>query len=161
MSFDSRHFRDTLGRFATGVCIVTTRGGDGKPYGVTVNSFSSVSLDPPLVLFSLDRASTSFGAFMEAGHFVVNVLHREQMALSRTFAVTSDEKFAGLAYETWDTGSPVLAGNLATLECEKVACHDAGDHVIMVGHVRRLHSAQEGEPLLYFRGRYHNIGSHG
>jgi flavin reductase (DIM6/NTAB) family NADH-FMN oxidoreductase RutF len=161
MSLDSRHFRDVLGRFATGVCIITTRGADGRPYGVTVNSFSSVSLDPPLVLFSLDRGSTSFAAFMESSHFVVNVLHREQMALSRTFAVTSGEKFTGVVHETWETGSPVLAGNLATLECDKVAVHEAGDHVILLGQVRRLHCEAEGEPLLYFRGRYHNLGAHG
>src|SRR5271165_4233023 len=101
MKLDSRQFRDALGRFATGVCIVTTRGSDGRPYGVTVNSFSSVSLDPPLVLFSLDRASTSFNAFVEGKHFTVNVLHREQMALSRTFATTSDTKFDGVEHDAW------------------------------------------------------------
>jgi flavin reductase (DIM6/NTAB) family NADH-FMN oxidoreductase RutF len=161
MNLDSRQFRDALGRFATGVCIVTTRGSDGRPYGVTVNSFSSVSLDPPLVLFSLDRASTSFNAFVTGSHFAVNVLHREQMGLSRTFATTSDTKFEGVSHDAWDTGAPVLAGSLAVLECDKVAVHEAGDHVIVIGQVRRLFCEEEGEPLLYFRGRYHNLGGHG
>jgi flavin reductase (DIM6/NTAB) family NADH-FMN oxidoreductase RutF len=161
MNLDSRQFRDALGRFATGVCIVTTRGSDGRPYGVTVNSFSSVSLNPPLVLFSLDRASTSFKAFVEGKHFTVNVLHREQMALSRTFATTSDTKFDGVTHHAWETNTPVLVGSLAVLECDKVAVHDAGDHVILIGQVRRLTCEEEGEPLLYFRGRYHNLGGHG
>ena len=161
MSFDPRQFRDALGRFATGVCIVTTKGLDGRPYGVTVNSFSSVSLDPPLILFSLDRGSTSFNAFMEGRHFAVNVLNRAQMSLSRTFAVTSGDKWNGVSFETWETGAPVLPGSLATLECDKAAVHDAGDHVILIGRVRRLHAMPDGEPLLYYRGQYRDLAAHG
>jgi flavin reductase (DIM6/NTAB) family NADH-FMN oxidoreductase RutF len=157
MTFDSRTFRDALGRFATGVCIVTTCDANGRPYGVTVNSFSSVSLDPPLVLFSLDRVSTSFDQFMRGSHFAVNVLCRGQMDLSRTFAATLADKWNGVPFVTWETGAPILPGSLASLECDAVAKHDAGDHVILVGRVRRLHCAEEGEPLLYFRGRYRDI----
>lgn len=154
--FDPRAFRDALGCFATGVCVVTCRAADGTPLGVTVNSFSSVSLEPPLVLFSLDRAGSCCADFVTAPSFAVNVLSERQIELSRTFA-QSNGGFAGIAFEEWDTGSPILPDCLSSLECDAHAAHDGGDHIILVGRVRRLSCVEDGQPLLYFRGRYSGL----
>lgn len=154
----SREFRDALGSFVTGVCIVTCRTAEGEPHGVTVNSFSSVSLDPPLVLFSLDRANTSFAHFHRAETFVIHVLSRGQEALSRTFARTDTDRFAGVAFATAANGAPLLPGSLATFECRKHAAYDGGDHEIIVGRVLNHAAGEAEEALLYFRGRYHALG---
>lgn len=154
MTFTQRAFRDALGCFATGIAVVTTVDAAGAPVGVTINSFSSVSLDPPLVLFSLGRRAQSFEAFIGAGRFAVNVLSAEQQELSVRFSRLGSDKFADLAYETWETGCPILDGCLANLDCVTEAMHDGGDHVILVGRVLRLDSRRTGAPLLYFRGRY-------
>ncbi|HYM30168.1 MAG TPA: flavin reductase family protein [Candidatus Cybelea sp.] len=159
MTLNSRDFRDAMGRFATGVCIVTCKDMDGRPWGATVNSFSSVSLDPPLVLFSLDRAANCFTQFSSCRSFAVNVLRVEQVDLSRAFASQTNDKWNGVGYETWDTGAPILAGSLASLECDAVASHDGGDHVIFIGRVRRLSHGASGEPLLYFQGKYRALES--
>lgn len=157
-AIDPRGFRDALGRFATGVTVVTTRDADGKPIGVTVNSFASVSLDPPLVSFCLDRSAFSFPAFESAGRFAVNILSDQQRDLSRTFAQASPaDKFAMV--ETFDgvTGCPLLKGALAHIDCERAALHDAGDHVILIGRVVAIDAAHDGAPLLYYRGRYADL----
>ncbi len=153
----SREFRDALGCFVTGVCIVTCRTADGLPHGVTVNSFSSVSLDPPLILFSLDRANTSFGHFHRAQTFVVNVLSRGQEGLSRVFARTDTDRFAGVAFDVAASGAPVLPGSLAIFECHKHAAYDGGDHEIILGRVLRHAYAADEEALLYFCGRYREL----
>lgn len=158
MSEDFRGLRDVFGRFATGVCIVTCADPHGNPCGVTVNSFSSVSLDPPLILFSLDRRRGSYERFVEARHFAVNVLERSQIDLSVTFARRDADKWHGLSYETWETGAPILPASLACMECDRIGEHQGGDHVIMLGQVRRSRCAPEGEPLLFFRGEYRAIG---
>jgi len=154
MPFASKEFRDALGCFATGVCVVTCQTADGRRHGVTVNSFSSVSLDPPLVLFSLDRGASTFAPFMEATHFAVNMLSREQIDLSRIFAERAADRWNGVEYETWETGSPILPGSLAALECDMHSRHDGGDHVIILGRVRGLRRWPDRAPLLYFRGAY-------
>jgi flavin reductase (DIM6/NTAB) family NADH-FMN oxidoreductase RutF len=158
MNQDFRALRDVFGRFATGVCIVTCAGWQRQPCGVTVNSFSSVSLDPPLILFSLDRRRGSYEQFVNARHFAVNVLHESQVELSRTFATSGADKWRGLAYETWETGAPILPDSLACMECDRIGEHQGGDHVIVLGQVRRTRCAAAGEPLLFFRGEYRAIG---
>lgn len=155
-SFDARTFRDALGCFATGVAIVTTLRADGSPEGLTVNSFASVSLEPPLVLFSLDRKGRCAASFESASHFAVHVLGNRQSALSRTFAVRGGTDWSRIDWTSGIGGCPLLPGDLATLECAVHARHDGGDHMIVIGRVLALRHS-DGDPLLYFRGRYRHI----
>ena len=158
MTFDSLDFRRALGSFATGVTVVTARDGTGAHRGLTVNSFSSVSLEPPLILFCLDKATPSFESLCEAERFAVNVLRAEQHELSVRFATAAIDKWDGVAYDLWAGDLPVLRGCLANLACRQEKLHDGGDHVIVVGRVERLHAAGEGEPLVYFKSTYRSIG---
>jgi flavin reductase (DIM6/NTAB) family NADH-FMN oxidoreductase RutF len=153
MDIDSRRFREVCGHYATGVAVVTACGGQGRLAGVTVNSFTSVSLDPPLVQFSLDRKASVFPIFTDASHFVINVLSNEQRQHSSRFALNSDA-FEEVVYGPGMHGAPVLEGCIANIECEKYAVYDAGDHVIILGRVTELHCAPANEPLLFFRGSY-------
>lgn len=154
MSFDHRAFRDTLGCFATGVCIASATGADGRPVGLTVNSFTSVSLDPPLVLFCLDNRSDSLSAFLEAPGFALSILSAEQQALSNTFArAPHATRWDGVAAVTGQGGAPLIQGALAVLDCTRHAIHEGGDHTILVGRVLGF-ASQPGAPLLYYRGRY-------
>ena len=150
-------FRRACGRFATGVAIVTTLDTAGSPCGLTVNSFSSVSLSPPLVLFCLDRAAHTLPAFLESNHFVINILDQSQRDLSQRFAGRQEERFAGLDYRHGVSGSPVLTGALAVIECRRQQVLDGGDHFIFLGQVLSV-DAREGDPLLYFAGRYRHLG---
>lgn len=156
--FDTRDFRRALGQFATGVCIVTTRDRDGHPAGLTVNSFASVSLTPPLVLWSLAKDSTIFEAFDTAEWFAVNVLEAGQVPLSNRFA-SPGERFEGLEWESGHHDLPLLKGCLANFECKTTARHSGGDHVIFVGEVLR-YDARPGEPLLYSGGKYAVAAAH-
>ncbi|WP_029006746.1 flavin reductase family protein [Azospirillum halopraeferens] len=159
MTIDSRAFRSALGTFATGIAVITAECPDGTPVGVTVNSFSSVSLDPPLVLFCLGRASRSFDLFVHGTAFAVNILAAEQQELSARFARRDDQdRWEGVGIERWETGAPILTGCLANLDCTREAVYDGGDHVILVGRVRRLASRDDGNPLLYVRGGYATLG---
>ena len=161
-SFDSRQLRTVLGTFTTGVTIVTTRDAKGVDYGVTANSFSSVSLDPPLVLWSQVLTSSSFPAFRDSDHFAVNILADDQIAISNHFAKTKDDKFAQLEFTRGLGGVPVLQGTVAHFECVKVAAYPAGDHMIFLGRVERVsHSGRR--PLAFAHGRYmvsyaHDLG---
>jgi flavin reductase (DIM6/NTAB) family NADH-FMN oxidoreductase RutF len=159
MSFDVKTFRRALGCFATGITVVTAAAGDGgEPFGVTINSFTSVSLEPPLVLFCLGRASRLYQGFTATRTFAVNVLADDQAPLSMHFATPdSQRRWTGVAAHYHDDGTPVLAGGLAHLYCTTEAIHDGGDHVIVVGRVRSL-DWREGHPLLYVRGRYGRLG---
>lgn len=158
-AIDSRAFRNALGSFATGITVMTAVGADGVPVGITVNSFSSLSLDPPLVLFCVARSSQSLAAFSSAPGFAVNVLADDQQELSVRFSRRDlQDRWGGLAVDTWDTGAPILKGCLAVLECDRHDLLDGGDHVIVVGRVRRLESRADGRPLLYFRGAYATVG---
>lgn len=154
MAFDQREFRTALGHFATGITVVTARASNGDLLGVTVNSFNSVSLDPPLVLFSLERRALSLPAFETAGSFAVNILSDSQTHLSQNFARTQGDKWQGIAFDLWETGSPILQGCLAAFDCRTHAIHDGGDHRIFLGEVLRFEAQAEGTPLLYFRGSY-------
>lgn len=157
MSFDKREFRNALGSFATGVTIVTTMSEDGTPIGLTANSFSSVSLDPPMVLFCLDRKSYSFAHFTKSTHFVVNVLSAEQQAISSHFAKPSEDKWNEVTFDVCGVGCPSFANSLAIFECETCDIHPAGDHIIIVGRVESFTRRAEGEPLLYYQGRYASL----
>lgn len=150
---DSRQLRNALGCFATGIAVVMAHDAEG-PMGVTVNSFSSVSLDPPLILFSMARTLHSLERFEKVDAYSVNILLEDQQAISNSFARSGGDKFAGVEWVPGITGAPKLTPTLATIECVPYAHYDGGDHVIFVGRVVHLHSEQEGEPLLYYRGSY-------
>jgi flavin reductase (DIM6/NTAB) family NADH-FMN oxidoreductase RutF len=149
--------RHALGRFTTGVTIVTCCDAAGAPAGLTANSFSGVSLDPPLVLWSLRRASPSLPAFEAASHFTVNVLAESQVDLSRRFASAALDKFAEGLWTAGLHGAPVLAGCAAVFECETVSRQPAGDHLLFIGRV--LNATESALPPLVFQsGHYHMLG---
>ena len=155
VTFDTQELRGAFGCFATGVTIVSTVNGTGEFFGLTANSFTSLSLEPPLVLFCLDYKALSFDAFHEADHFAVNVLAEGQEELSAHFARSSVDKWNGIAYETWPSGCPVLPGCIAALECSTVTRHEGGDHLIIVGRVERMrYEDGEARPLLFYKGQY-------
>lgn len=149
--------RSALGRFATGVTIITCVDGDGQRVGLTANSFNALSLDPPLVLWSLRRASPSLPAFEGATHFAVNVLAESQADLSRRFASQVADKFAEGAWTPGLGGAPVLAGASAVFECETAARHDGGDHRLFIGRVLRLADLSVA-PLVFHSGHYRMLG---
>ena len=150
---DARRFRDALGQFVTGVTLVTARAGAADRVGVTVNSFTSVSLDPPLVLFCLGRQAQSLPVILSARSFAVNVLGRDQQAIAERFA-TNPRAWADLDTQSWVTGAPILRDVPAALDCQLHATHDGGDHVIVIGRVVQLDAADDAAPLGYHRGRY-------
>ncbi|MBF0393288.1 MAG: flavin reductase family protein [Alphaproteobacteria bacterium] len=159
MKVDSRTFRKALGCFPTGVAVVTTLDSQGKPVGVTISSFTSVSLEPPLVLFCLANTSGNLADFKASGHFAVNVLREDQRELSMRFAGRGADKWAEVPRTTWETGSPIIGQCLANLDCRVVAVHEGGDHLIFVGEVDRLEYGTAGQPLIYFRGDYAALGN--
>ncbi|MET0868054.1 MAG: flavin reductase family protein [Pseudorhodoplanes sp.] len=150
---DPRDFRNALGGFATGVTIITAADADGKPYGLTCNSFASVSLNPPLVLWSLLIYSSSLNVFQNASHFAVNVLGVSQQSLASKFAKSSDDKFVGVDWSPGLGRAPVLAGSVADFQCRSVNRYYGGDHVIFLGAVE-AYSYNQGEPLLFLRGSF-------
>src|SRR3981081_611272 len=132
---DARQLRNALGRFATGVTVITTRGPNGNLEGLTANSFAALSLDPPLVLWSLNRRSSSLRSFQESGFFAVNVLSASQIDLSHRVATPSTNKFGGVSYDVGLGGCPLLQNSLATFECETEMKADGGDHVVLIGRI--------------------------
>ena len=157
-ALDGRAFRDALGWFATGVTVITTRSAEGALVGFTANSFSSVSLDPPLILFSLSREAKSLPFFEACAHFAVNILSKEQTDLSSRFAGAAHDKWHGIGFTIGEGGCPVLDGVVAVFECAVHDMHDGGDHRIFIGRVLRMQSAPEGQPLLFCRGAYRELG---
>ena len=151
---DPRTLRDALGCFATGVTIVTARGPDGVPFGLTANSFTSVSLDPPLLLVCVANTSNSALGLRSAGHFAVNVLQAEQRDASGRFAGKGPDRFAATPWFEGETGVPLLEHSLCSFECRQNAIYEAGDHFILIGEVVRAQFEPQREPLLYFRGQY-------
>ncbi|MCP1462396.1 MULTISPECIES: p-hydroxyphenylacetate 3-hydroxylase reductase component [unclassified Pseudomonas] len=158
-TFDPRAFRRALGNFATGVTVVTAADASGRKVGVTANSFNSVSLDPPLVLWSIDKRSSSHGVFEEASHFAVNVLAADQIDLSNNFARPKDDRFAEIAYAPGEGGAPVFADCAARFHCEKYQQVDGGDHWIMIGKVVAFDDFGRS-PLLYHQGAYSMVLPH-
>ena len=149
--------RAVLGRFATGVTIVTCRDGAGMPVGLTANSFNALSLEPPLVLWSLRQSSPSLPAFRQARYFAINILAESQVDLSRRFASPVPDKFAEGLWSDGADGAPVLTGAAAVLECEREVEHEAGDHLLCIGRVRRLADLATA-PLVFHGGNYHLLG---
>jgi flavin reductase (DIM6/NTAB) family NADH-FMN oxidoreductase RutF/DNA-binding MarR family transcriptional regulator len=158
-SFDSRRLRDCFGRFATGVTIITTLDQAGKPVGLTVNSFSSVSLDPPLILWSLDKRSSHIDAFRNAEYHAINVLSAEQLDLSNLFASPKEDRFEGLDYTSGLCGVPLLANCVAWVECKKASAYEGGDHIIFLCEVERF-DYSDRPALLFLGGRYGVVGRH-
>ena len=150
---DPRDFRNALGTYATGVTIITALAADGKPYGLTCNSFASVSLNPPLVLWSLGMFSQGLSIFQNASHFTVNVLGASQQALASKFAKSSDDKFAGVDWTPGLGNAPVLADSVANFQCRAANRYYGGDHVIFLGAVE-AYAYNRQEPLLFARGGY-------
>ncbi len=154
---DARTLRDAMGCFATGVTIITTYGADGAPVGLTANSFTSVSLDPALLLVCIARTASSLASLMAAERFGVNMLHIGQQPTSNNFTRRDIDRFAVTPWEDGEFHVPLLTGSLANFECERQDVHDAGDHVLMIGRVLRARFEPRRDPLLYFRGRYRRI----
>ncbi len=150
-------FRRACARFATGVCVLTTCTPDGRPHGLTVNSFTSLSLDPPLVMAAIARVSAYLAAFESSGFFAVNILTEEQRPLSIRFARREEGRFNGLPWNAGVTGSPVFEGTLGVIECRTVQWLDAGDHRVMVGQAVAA-VVRHGRPLLYFESGYASLG---
>lgn len=162
-AFDARELRQVLGSFVTGVTVITTVDADGKSHGLTVNSFSSVSLDPPLILWSQSLSAPSHPVFREAERFVVNILADDQVAVSNQFARAKDDKFSGMAVDVGLGGVPLIRGSAAYLECRRVECFRGGDHMVFLGQVERIERTGR-QPLVFGGGRYlvaqpHDLGA--
>ena len=160
MSFDNRAFRYALGCYPTGVAVVTAGGGK-SPMGITVNSFASVSLDPPLILWCMDRKSSRYRTFTTAKNFTVSILGSAHQAVSVRLAKPGEHKLDDLSLVPTEAGPPGLADALAILECAREAVYDGGDHAIIVGRVVRIIWHKTGAPLVFFRGRYGALAEKG
>ncbi|WP_137870967.1 flavin reductase [Sphingopyxis sp. 2PD] len=154
---DPRTLRDAMGCFATGVTIVTALDADEAPVGLTANSFTSVSLDPPLLLVCIANSAGTAPSLREAGHFGVNVLQIGQQPASNRFATRGEDRFANLPWAPGQTGVPLLGSSLVSFECQRESLHEAGDHFILVGRVVRAQFEPHRDPLLYFRGKYRRL----
>jgi flavin reductase (DIM6/NTAB) family NADH-FMN oxidoreductase RutF len=153
LSVNPDEFRSVLGRFPSGVTVVTTKARDGADHGMTVSAFASVSLDPPLVLICIEKNASAYAALTEARGFVVNILSANQEQLARRFAIVDIDRFEGIGYTRSQNGFAILDDVLGVIECNVSAKHDAGDHTIIVGEVEATR-AESGSPLLYYRGGY-------
>jgi flavin reductase (DIM6/NTAB) family NADH-FMN oxidoreductase RutF len=154
---DPRTLRDAMGCFATGITIVTAVDAAGTPVGLTANSFTSVSLDPPLLLVCIANTAGTAPALREAAHFGVNVLQIGQQPTSNRFAAKGEDRFAGQPWAPGHTGVPLLGSSLVSFECQHESLHEAGDHFILVGRVVRAQFEPHRDPLLYFRGKYRRL----
>ena len=155
-SFDPKDFRNVLGSFPTGVTVITTKDADGNRYGVTANSFNSVSLDPPLVLWSIGKTSTSYDAFMAAEFFNIHILAADQEAISNNFAKSGGDKYDGIDYQDGIEGAPVVAGCAAVMQCKIEHQYEGGDHIILVGRVME-YQYDDKDSLVFSRGRYASL----
>ncbi|MBT2188875.1 flavin reductase family protein [Sphingobium nicotianae] len=154
---DPKHFRDVLGSYPTGVCVVTSLAHDGERFGLAVGSFTSISLDPPLVGFLPDKSSRSWARIAPTGRFCVNVLASEQLDACRRFASKLEDKFEGMAHGHSPAGLPLLDNVLAWIECDIAQTIEIGDHLLVVGAVRAMERRSDGTPLLFYRGGYHTL----
>jgi flavin reductase (DIM6/NTAB) family NADH-FMN oxidoreductase RutF len=148
-----RHLRDALGEFATGVTVVTARGADGRPLGVTINSFASVSLEPPLVLWSLGLKSSALAVFESCRHYAINVLAADQIEFSQRFSQSQSDEFAGITLKVGAGDTPLLPGCCASFECRNEMRYPGGDHLIFIGQVENF-QREEKPPLIFHGGRY-------
>ncbi|MCF1489855.1 flavin reductase family protein [Pseudomonas sp. AA27] len=153
-------FREALGHYASGITVITSHS-DGEPLGFTCQSFYSVSMNPPLVSFSVMSSSASYPGIRQAGRFAVNILSGEQVGISSQFARRGTDKWQGIDWQTSPLGNPIIAGSLHWLDCEIHAEHAAGDHLIVIGEVKALNvqDADAAQPLLYFKGQYRSLAA--
>jgi flavin reductase (DIM6/NTAB) family NADH-FMN oxidoreductase RutF len=156
MPVSKDEFRTALSRFVSGVTVVTTVGEDDRPAGITVSAFSSLSLEPPLVLACIDKRASLHDCLTEGKHFAVNILAHDQEHLSRRFASKDQDRFDGAGYREGVSGAPLLEGALAYIECRVVHVYPGGDHTIVVGEVEAT-SGGDHKPLAYFRGGYSQL----
>jgi flavin reductase (DIM6/NTAB) family NADH-FMN oxidoreductase RutF len=156
VSTDPQELRRILGHFATGVTVITTRDKDGAPSGLTANAFTSLSLNPPLVVVCVDKTAQCYGCFDQSKVFAVNVLSEDQEEVSRRFATKNSAKFAGLEWREGSNGAALIEGAIGHIECKIVQSHDGGDHTIMVGEVVSA-TASGDRPLLFFKGKYQRL----
>lgn len=159
MSFDARELRDALGQFATGVCLITVASQEGEALAMTANSFSSVSLDPPLVLWSLQKNSDVYDAFASPKHFAINILNSNQLDHSNHYARKEQHLLHADHFRAGGNGSPIIEGALVSFECELEVTHEAGDHLIIIGRVVDMCRADAGDPLLFFSGGYRYLSA--
>jgi 3-hydroxy-9,10-secoandrosta-1,3,5(10)-triene-9,17-dione monooxygenase reductase component len=151
---DPRTLRNALGRYATGVVVVTTRSAEGTPRGLTVNSFTSVSLDPPLVLFCVVTRSNGYAAWESAEHFAINILASDQRRISNTFAKPSTAQWNNTKWRAGRNGCALIDSAIASIECRRFAHHPGGDHLVILGEVTAIHLDDCTDPLLFHGGRY-------
>src|SRR5438093_6031886 len=156
MPIDPSELRTVMGCFATGVTVITTRDQSGTPYGLTANAVTSLSLTPPLLLICVDRKAETFPHFFDSKIFALNILGADQEEISRRFAKTGGEKFAGVVYRIGHLDTPILEGTLGHVECRIIETLEGGDHVIHIGEVQHA-EARDGRPLVFFRGRYRQL----
>ncbi len=145
-----------MGHFATGVTVITTRDKAGLPFGLTANAFTSLSLDPPLVLICVDKTAQCYSCFEDSKAFAVNILSEEQEDLSRRFATKGIQKFTGIQWRTSESGIPLIDGTIASIECRIVQSYEGGDHTIYVGEIVRA-SISGDRPLIFFKGKYQRL----
>lgn len=159
MSFDMLEFRRALGQFATGVAVISAQNPRGEAVGMTMSSFNSVSIDPPLILFSVDRKAYSLPEMLQAKGYAVNILSRGQEHLSNQFAKALSDKWAAVEHSFGHTEAPLIRGALAHFECEPYAHYNGGDHVIFVGRVLSFSASKDltDVPLIFWRGKYHGL----
>ena len=155
-AIEAQEIRRVMGHFATGVTVITTKDKDGAPQGLTANAFMSLSLNPPLVIISVDKNATCYGCFEPGNGYTVNFLAEHQEEISKRFATKGVDKFADLKWQAGSNGAAVLDGALGSVECKITNCYDGGDHTIVVGEI--LNVAASGErPLLFFKGKYQRL----
>lgn len=158
MAMEPQELRRIMGHFATGVTVITTKDKGGSPNGLTANAFMSLSLDPPLVVISVDKGATCYACFEMQNGFTVNFLSEEQEDVSRRFATKGVDKFADLHWRAGTNGAAIIDGALGYVECKIIECHDGGDHTIVVGEI--VNAGASGErPLLFFKGKYQRLPS--
>jgi flavin reductase (DIM6/NTAB) family NADH-FMN oxidoreductase RutF len=156
MAIETQELRRVMGHFATGVTVITTIDGDGNPNGLTANAFLSLSLNPPLVLISVDKSATCYACFGLKNGFTVNFLSEDQEEISRRFATKGADKFADLKWRSGANGAAIIEGVLGYVECKIRECHDGGDHTIVIGEIVNLEAVGE-RPLLFFKGKYQKL----
>jgi flavin reductase (DIM6/NTAB) family NADH-FMN oxidoreductase RutF len=156
MTIEPQELRRVMGHFATGVTVITTKDPEGNPSGLTANAFMSLSLDPPLVLISVDKGAQCYPCFNLQNGFTVNFLSEDQEDVSRRFATKGIDKFAGLQWHIGENGAAILDGALGYVECKITQCHEGGDHTIVVGEVVNA-GATGDRPLLFFKGKYQRL----
>lgn len=154
---DARAFRDVVGNFSTGVTVITTKNVENHPIGFTANSFTSLSLSPKLVLFSIDKNSSTYNQFLKTSGFAINILANDQLNISKQFSKSGIDRFEGVAYFEEASGSPVLPDSLAYIDCKVTNHYDGGDHTIIIGEVLSAKADPSKEPLIFFQGKYRSL----